>query len=106
MKDSQKSFLIMGHGIHSFVNFLRARVRFPRIFKGRRGFSNVTSTIILNSVVLAVMVASMFIANDFLEIQIAESEFKSAENLMMTIENDVSRLARWTEIARQEAEAA
>jgi hypothetical protein len=38
------------------------------------------------------MVGSMFLANDSLEIQVAESEFKSAENLMMTIENEVHEI--------------
>lgn len=63
-----------------------------KMFRGRDGFSNVTSTIILSSVLLIIMITTTYLANDILNIQIAASEFDSAENMITTIDNEIKKL--------------
>lgn len=59
---------------------------------GRRGFSNVTSTVILSSVLLTIMITASYLASDILTIQVAASEFKTAENLIFSIDSEINRL--------------
>lgn len=56
----------------------------------RRGFSNVLSTVILSSVLLSIMITATYLSNEVLNMQIASSEFKSAENLAITIESEIN----------------
>jgi hypothetical protein len=60
--------------------------------KTRKGFSNVVSTIILTSVLLSIMVATSFVSRDLLNAQIAESEFETAKNLILAVDDEIESL--------------
>lgn len=62
------------------------------MFKRRDAISNVTSTIILSSVLLSIMMTATYLANDILNIQIAASEFETAEDLAITIDSEIHKL--------------
>jgi len=64
----------------------------PRARPGRAGFSNITSTVILTSVLLSIMIVASYLSNDVLTTQIAASEFKTAEDLTKTIDSEIRKL--------------
>ena len=58
----------------------------------KAGFSNITSTMILSSVLLSILITASYLSNGVLSTQIAASEFKVAENLMVSIEREIHNL--------------
>jgi len=58
----------------------------------RSAISNVISAFILSSVLLTIMISASFLSNDILSMQIAASEFKTAENIMVTIDSEINKI--------------
>ncbi|MBS7631389.1 hypothetical protein KEJ47_07440 [Candidatus Bathyarchaeota archaeon] len=58
----------------------------------KKGFSNLLSTVILGSVLLAIMVVTSNMANDILTNQIASSEFDSAKDVMLAVESEIGNI--------------
>jgi len=58
----------------------------------RRGYTNLTSTILLSSFLLSLMLIASYLSSDLLNLQIAQSELKSAESLLETIDENIEGL--------------
>ena len=58
----------------------------------KRGFSNLLSTVILGSVLLAIMVVTSSMANDILTNQIASTEFDAAKDVMLAVESEIKNI--------------
>ena len=57
-----------------------------------RGYTNLISTILLSSFLLSLMLIASYLSSDLLNLQIAQSELKSAEGLLETIDENVEGL--------------
>lgn len=57
-----------------------------------RGYTNLISTILLSSFLLSLMLIASYLSNDLLNLQIAQSELRSAESLMETIDENIEGL--------------
>ncbi len=62
------------------------------VIRNRSGISNVISAVILSSVLLSIMISASFLSKDILATQLAASEFKTAENIMVTIDSEINKL--------------
>ena len=62
------------------------------VIRNRSAFSNVVSAVILSSVLLSIMISASFLSKDILATQLAASEFKIAENIMVTIDSEINKL--------------
>lgn len=62
------------------------------MIRKRSAFSDVISAVILSSVLLSIMITASFLSNDILSMQIAASEFKTAENIMVTIDSEINKI--------------
>lgn len=75
---------VVNHQFDASNSFVRRR--------WKRGFSNLLSTVILGSVLLAIMVVTSQMANDILTNQIAAAEFDSAKDVMVSVESEISKI--------------
>ena len=57
-----------------------------------RGYTNLISTILLSSFLLSLMLIASYLSSDLLNLQIAQSELKSAEGLLETIDENIEGL--------------
>jgi|GEM_PF-4720282 len=57
-----------------------------------RGYTNLMSTVLLSSFLLTLMLIASYLSSDLLNLQIAQSELKSAEGLMETIDENIEDL--------------
>lgn len=63
-----------------------------RITRGTKGVAEITATVILTSMLLVIMIAASFLANDVLSVQMSASEFKAAEGLVSTVEREINKM--------------